>query len=227
MCWPDARSCWYPAITTTRSRSRGSRGCDSRARSLGAENQWRVEPGDGLAGRLAALMPDSELSLAYPGLYLRPGAYATHGHYLDLHLTVPRLESIAATTMGRLTRRGSTVASAGDYEAVLAPMYAFYDGLAEAAPPSALRRGGALSRGVWERVNGDGRVARLLLGRVTIPAAVAALNRLGFGPLRPELTGEELRRAGLAAMGRVADAIAPRRRACAVRPHPPPGPPTR
>jgi predicted phosphodiesterase len=178
-------------------------------RTLGSENQWRVEPDDGLAGRLAALMPDGELSLAYPGLYLRPGVYATHGHYLDLHLTVPRLESIAATTMGRLTRRGNAVASAGDYEAVLAPMYAFYDGLAEAAPPSALRRGGALSRGVWERVNGDGRLARLLLGRVTIPAAVAALNRLGLGPLRPHLTGEELRGAGLAAMGRVADAVAP------------------
>ena len=88
-------------------------------------------------------------------------------------------------------------------------MYAFYDGLAEAAPPAALRRGGPCREGVWERVNGDGRVARLLLGRVTIPAAVAALNRLGLGPLRPELTGEELRRAGLAAMGRVADVLAP------------------
>jgi predicted phosphodiesterase len=178
-------------------------------RPLGSENEWRVEAGDGLAGRLSALLPEADVTLAYPGLFLRPDVYATHGHYLDLHLTVPRLESIAATAMGRLTRRGGTVTSAGDYEAVLAPMYAFYDGLAEAAPPSALRRGGALSRGVWERVNGDGRVARLLLGRVTIPAAVAALNRLGLGPLRPELTGEELRRAGLAAMGRVADVLAP------------------
>ena len=191
-------------------------------RPLGSENEWRVEAGDGLAGRLSALLPEADVTLAYPGLFLRPDVYATHGHYLDLHLTVPRLESIAATAMGRLTRRGGTVASAGDYEAVLAPMYAFYDGLAEAAPPSALRRGGALSRGVWERVNGDGRVARLLLGRVTIPAAVAALNRLGLGPLRPELTGEELRRAGLAAMGRVADVLAPEARARAVRPHPPP-----
>jgi predicted phosphodiesterase len=181
-------------------------------RPLGSENEWRVEAGDGLAGRLSALLPEADVTLAYPGLFLRPDVYATHGHYLDLHLTVPRLESIAATAMGRLTRRGGAVASAGDYEAVLAPMYAFYDGLAEAAPPSALRRGGALSRGVWERVNGDGRVARLLLGRVTIPAAVAALNRLGLGPLRPELTGEELRRAGLAAMGRVADVLAPEAR---------------
>jgi hypothetical protein len=38
---------------------------------------------------------------------------------------------------------------------------------------------------------------------------VLALNRLGFGPFRAELTGEELRRSGLLAMGRVADALAP------------------
>jgi hypothetical protein len=43
---------------------------------------------------------------------------------------------------------------------------------------------------------------------VTIPGAVAALNRLGFGPFSSELTGIELRRAGLLAMGRVADGLA-------------------
>ena len=176
---------------------------------LGPENEWPVEPGDGLAGRLSALMPDADLRLAYPGLYLRPDVYATHGHYLDLHLTVPRLESIAAGAMGRLTRRGQTVAAADDYEAILAPLYAFYGGLAQAAPPAALRRGGAMSRGVWERVTGNGRAGRFLLGRVTIPVAVAALNGLGLGPLRGELSGEELRRAGLLAMGRVADTVAP------------------
>jgi hypothetical protein len=52
-------------------------------------------------------------------------------------------------------------------------------------------------------------VSRLLLGRVTIPAAVAALNRLRLGPFSAELTGAELRRAGLLAMGRVAEALAP------------------
>ena len=177
--------------------------------TLATENEWPVEAGDGLAGRMAALMPGVEVRLAYPGLFLRPGVFATHGHYLDLHLTVPRLESIAAAAMGRMTRRGHSVASAADYEAVLAPMYAFYDRLADAAPPSALRRGGTLSRGVWESVNGHGRAGRVLLGRVAIPAAVAALNRAGLGPLSAELTGEELRRAGLEAMGLVADRLAP------------------
>jgi hypothetical protein len=142
---------------------------------------------------------------------------------------VPRLESIAASAMGRLTGLGKTAASAADYETILAPMYAFYGGLAQGASARALARGGSLSRSVWQHVS-DGRPAppaavppadapagararsvatRFLLGRVTIPGAVAALNVLGFGPFRATLTGEELRRSGLLAMGRVAEALAP------------------
>jgi predicted phosphodiesterase len=174
---------------------------------LGPEAEWPVGPADGVAGRLAASMPDVEVSLAYPGLRLRADVYAIHGHYLDLHLTVPRLESIAASAMGRVTGRGRACRSAADYEAVLAPMYAFYEELAQGARPKALSRGGMLSRSVWRRATGDGGAGRLLIGRVTIPGAVAALNRLGLGPFRSELTGVELRRAGLLAMGRVADSL--------------------
>jgi predicted phosphodiesterase len=176
---------------------------------LAAAGEWPVERGDGAMGRLAAAMPEVDLRLAYPGLWLRPDVYATHGHYLDLDLTIPRLESIAASAMGRLTGRGRNVASAADYEAVLAPIYAFYERLAEGAGPEALSRGGTLSRTVWKRATGERRAGRILLGRVAIPGAVGALNRLGFGPFRTELTGPELRRAGLLAMGRVADALAP------------------
>jgi Calcineurin-like phosphoesterase len=176
---------------------------------LAPDGDWGVEPGDGAMGRLAAAMPDVELRLAYPGLWLRPDIYATHGHYLDLDLTIPRLESIAASVMGRLTGRGRNCTSAADYEAVLAPIYAFYERLADGAGPEALSRGGTLSRTVWKRVTGEGPAGRVLLGKVAIPGAVAALNQLGLGPFRAELTGVELRRAGLAAMTRVADALAP------------------
>ena len=73
-------------------------------------------------------------------------------------------------------------------------------------------RGGSASRAVWSRMNDDagGRLGRALLGRVAIPGGVAMLNRLGLGPFRPEISAaQELRRAGLVAMGRVADALAP------------------
>jgi predicted phosphodiesterase len=181
-------------------------------RPLGAEQQWPVEAGerDGAAGRMASWLPGAEVTLAYPGLWLRPGVYATHGHYLDLHLTVPRLESIAASALARVTGQGSDCRSAAGYEAVLAPLYGFYAGLAQGASSAALERGASMSRSVWSRVTGNGGgVARVLLGRITIPGAVAALNRLGVGPFKPELSGAELRRAGLLAMGRVAEVLAP------------------
>ncbi len=181
------------------------------ARGLPTETEWPVHPEEGAAGRIAGWMPDVELTLAYPGLHLRDDVYATHGHYLDLHLTIPRLESIAASAMARVTGLGKSSRSAADYEAILAPLYAFYSQLAQAASPAALSRGGTLSRDVWRRVSGNGRPAlgRFLLGRVTIPGAVAALNGLGLGPFRATLTGEELRRAGLLAMARVAEVLAP------------------
>jgi hypothetical protein len=198
---------------------------------LPAEGEWPVSAEDGAAGRIAAWMPDCEVTLAYPGLWLRPDVYATHGHYLDLYLTVPRLESIAASAMGRLTKLGKTADSAADYETILGPMYAFYGGLAQGATAAALARGGSFSRTVWQLAS-DGRApdsgsadppaaaaapreraaaaaGRFLLGRVTIPGAVAALNVLGLGPFRATLTGEELRRSGLLAMAQVADALAP------------------
>jgi Calcineurin-like phosphoesterase len=178
-------------------------------RTLDAETQWPVDPGDGPAGRIAGWMPEAEVTLAYPGIRLRSDVYATHGHYLDLNLTVPRLESIGAAVMGRLMGSGRDCDTAADYERVLAPMYAFLAGVAQGASPAMLQRGGRVSRSVWQRVNGDGGLSGLLLGRVTIPGAVAVLNRAGLGPFKPELSAEELRRSGLLAMGRVADALAP------------------
>jgi predicted phosphodiesterase len=197
------------------------------AEELSAEGEWPVEPGDGAVARIAEWMPDVRLALAYPGLRLREDVYATHGHYLDLHLTVPRLESIAASAMGRLTKLGQEAACAADYETILAPLYAFYAGLAQGASAAALASGSRFSRTVWQRAS-DGRgvdsptpaapaarerasaaATRFLLGKVTIPGAVAALNVAGLGPFRATLTGEELRRSGLDAMARVAEALAP------------------
>ena len=93
-------------------------------------------------------MPGVEVRLAYPGLWLRPGVYATHGHYLDLDLTVPRLESIAASAMGRSPAAGAKCGSAADYEAVLGPIYAFYERARGGRRPCGAEPGGTLSRTV-------------------------------------------------------------------------------
>jgi hypothetical protein len=178
---------------------------------LGPDNEWPVAAGeaDGAAGMLASWLPRSEVTLAYPGLYLEGGTYATHGQYLDLYLTVPRVESIVASAVCRLSGHSPDCSGAADFEAVMAPIYGFHAGLAEGASGVALARGASVSRSVWRQATGNGRIARLLVGRVTIPAAVAALNRLKIGPFNAKLSGEELRRAGLLAMGRVADTLAP------------------
>lgn len=180
-------------------------------RPLGSENEWPVAAGeaDGPAGVLASWLPRSEVTLAYPGLRLEGGTYATHGQYLDLYLTVPRVESIAASVVARIGGRTADCSSAGDFEAVVAPIYGFHAGMAEGASGAALARGATVSRSVWSRATGNGRVGRLLVGRVTIPAAVATLNRLKIGRFNATLNGEELRRAGLLAMGRVAETLAP------------------
>jgi predicted phosphodiesterase len=178
------------------------------AGELPLESRWKPAPGDGMGGWMAGCMPGTELTFAYPGVWLRPDVYALHGHYMDVHLTVPRLESIAASVLARITGRLGQCRAPADYEAVLAPIYAFTYALAQAAGSSSLDGGNRISRTVWRKVNDeDGRVGRFLLGRVTIPGAVAVMNRVGIGPFRAELTGQELRRAGLGAISDVVDGL--------------------
>lgn len=181
-------------------------GMRARGAAPGPEQEWPVGPADGVAGRLAAWMPRTEVTLAYPGLWVRPDVYATHGHYLDVHLTVPRLESLAASAMARITGRRGSCGSVADYEAVLSPLYALHFEMAQAVSRRALARGGRWSRDVWRRTGGgaNGRISRIALGRLTIPGAVALLNLSGIGPFSATLTGAELRRAGLRAIGEVA-----------------------
>jgi Calcineurin-like phosphoesterase len=183
--------------------------------------------------RIAGWVSPARLLVAYPGLWVRPDVYATHGHYLDCHLTVPTLERLSVGAMLRLLGRAQTsLHSVDDYEAVGAPLFAWRDvvarsgrmgsvlnGFATTVAWSALGGGGDLVAGSAE-ANGNGRVrerrrsrgrgrgvARTLRRRALVvgfPLAVAALNRAGLGPLRADVSAAALRRAGLAAMGEVA-----------------------
>ena len=49
--------------------------------------------------RLAGWASPARLSAAYPGMWVRSDVYATHGHYLDCHLTVPTLERLSVGAM--------------------------------------------------------------------------------------------------------------------------------
>lgn len=158
------------------------------------------------------------VELAYPGVWLRRGVYATHGHYLDRHLTVPTFERLAVAAVERVLgglreasvdepgapeEKGS--ATPDDYERVQAPVYAFLFALAQAGLPGERPGGANPSARVWQALGGGyGRAARLrgwLLGTVALPGAVGVANRLGLGPVKSDLSPGTITRAGLAATG--------------------------
>jgi hypothetical protein len=159
---------------------------------------------DGPLARIASLMPRAELVVSYPGYRIRPDVYATHGHYLDCHNSVPTIETMLVSVSKRRRRfPHSGPLTVADYEHVFAPLYelAFRGGqrVSGALPVAP----GAPSKRLWELlVREDGRttMAGRLLGGVVLPGGVAALNRLGFGPFSAEVSGPVLRRSGLRAI---------------------------
>jgi hypothetical protein len=177
------------------------RGATAPPPALRLETEVDWQPGDPLAQVAAALGP-ARVRAAYPGLWLRPDVYAIHGHYLDLHLSIPTFERLGAGVMGRIVGLPETeLAAPEDYELVLAPIYAWIHALAERISPDT---GGRLHTGSvrgWNTLTGSGR--RGLRRRALIagfPLAVALLSRAGIRPLRAEVSGSALRRAGLRGM---------------------------
>lgn len=173
--------------------------------TLGLEQRMAAEH-DGPVGALAAWLGPARLTLAYPGLRLRPDVYATHGHYLDRHLTLPTLERLAIGAMGTLVGPLPDRPDPEDYEAALAPWYAWVHEVAQAK--GARRRsasGPPRPSRLW-RLAGPGRgdrPPRLAALGPALPAVVGVLNRLGLGPLRAEVGTADLLPAALRAMGEV------------------------
>jgi Calcineurin-like phosphoesterase len=164
---------------------------------LGLEQ--RLEPAE--AGPLAAVLAEraapARTTVAYPGLWLRDDVYAIHGHYSDLHSTVPTLERLVAGTMARwVVELPEDRAVPDDYEAALAPIYAWMHALTQRHDRAVISAGAGVSARVWVALAGEGRrrhpLRRLALG-TGFGAAVAGLNALGLGPLDPRLSGAALR----------------------------------
>jgi len=166
-----------------------------------------AEPGDPKTG---AVLCEAGVAVAYPGLWIRPDIYATHGHYLDCHLTFPRPESLLAGVMSRVVGRPGAEATPDAYEAAVAPLYAFAYARAQrrGAPVVANGNSGpgrAILAEAWGQLdNGRRRSARRVAAKVAFGGAVGALNLAGLGPLRADMSARELERAGVAAMAEVA-----------------------
>lgn len=179
---------------------------------LGVEQRFGAIEASSMLATLAEWANPARVIAAYPGLWLREDVYATHGHYLDCHLTVPTIERLGIGVTGRLLRRPPTrFTSVEDYEAVSAPVFAWIDAVARQAPTASPLNGQSTVR-IWRELGGDRHNGakpslrtRLLSG--AFPLAVAALNRVGVGHYRSDITPNELRRAGLRAMGQVAQRL--------------------
>jgi hypothetical protein len=180
------------------------------AAPFGPEQLMEPAQASEAAAEIAAWLAPAEVEVAYPGLWLAPGVYATHGHYLDRHITVPAFEPLAVHAVERVLRtRGRRLEGIEGYESVLAPVYGLIHEMVQSAPgPSEQGPATAgISARAYRMLAGDGQGRRpwthRLLGEVAFPALVAGLNAAGLGPLRADLSGRELRRAALKAMGHV------------------------
>ncbi|HEX6461225.1 MAG TPA: metallophosphoesterase [Thermoleophilaceae bacterium] len=161
----------------------------------------------GPLGQLASWLPQSELLLSYPGYRVRPDVYAIHGHYLDCHNTVPTVETmLVAFAKRRAKFPADGPLEVSDYENTLAPLYTLGFRVAQRARTAA----GTPSKKAWAmmaRTEGRPGLAARVLGGALVPGGVAALNRLGFGPFHPEISGPALREAGLRALGQVVERL--------------------
>ena len=156
---------------------------------LGLEQ--RIAPADAgpLAARLAEQAAPARVEFAYPGVWLRDDVYAIHGHYSDLHTTVPTFERVAAGAMARwVVHLPEHDATADGYEAALAPLYAWMHTLVQRSQNGPMTGGAGASARAWVALAGEGRRERPLRAAALgtgYAAAVAALNAARAGPDRP------------------------------------------
>jgi len=157
--------------------------------------------------QLADWLGDTELLMRYPGVWLRDDVFATHGHYLDSHLTLPTVERLSIATVDRIGGRPTgTRSGPEDYEKVQAPVYDLLFDLAQGARnPQAHKIGSDTpSMRIWDMIGGASGRARNLRGRflrsAVIPATLRGLERAGLGSFGRDFSLGEIGRAGVDAM---------------------------
>jgi UDP-2,3-diacylglucosamine pyrophosphatase LpxH len=153
--------------------------------------------------RIAAWLGTAELDIAYPGLWLRDDVYATHGHYMDCHMTLPRLECVAAAAVMRGFGPVPTHAGPADYERVLRPVYGLSYSLAQSGlARRATRPSERAWRAISSRNGARGRAQRASLRAAVgagIPATVWSINRLLRSDFEADLSSAAISGSGVAA----------------------------
>jgi hypothetical protein len=179
--------------------------------ALGLEH--RVPPAGEAGHRIGGWLGDAALEIAYPGVWLRDDVYATHGHYMDCHMSLPRLECVAAAAIMRAFPGTESPASPAAYERVLRPVYGLSYSLAQAG---LARRATRPSERVWRAIsasrNGSGgrarRAAVLAAARAGIPATVWTLNKALRASFAPDLSAAAITRSGIDAATEMSERLA-------------------
>jgi UDP-2,3-diacylglucosamine pyrophosphatase LpxH len=192
---------------------------ERREAELSLDERCRPAEASYIAAALDGFLgPRTSLEVAHPGAWLREDVYATHGNYLDRHVTVPMLERLGIGAMSRLIGADPTGASSpSEYEAVTAPIYAWVHAVAQSGPSGAGLLDGGASASVRARRTLTGRGGGLAGARAralaaAFPVLIAGLDRAGLGPLRSDISAEALRRSSLAAMAEVVERLGVGRR---------------
>jgi UDP-2,3-diacylglucosamine pyrophosphatase LpxH len=175
--------------------------------ALGLEHRSAAEGEP--AGRLEEWLGGARLEIAYPGIWLRDDVYAIHGHYMDCHMSLPRLECLAAAAVMRAFGPLPAPASAEDYERVLRPIYGLAFGLAQSG---LARRATRPTEKTWKAISRRRRqpnpVRRALLTATVgagIPAVVWTANRALRAEFEPDLSAAAISRSGVRAATELAD----------------------
>ncbi len=140
----------------------------------------------------------------YPGIWLRNDVYATHGHYLDVHTTVPIFERIASGAMGRMLHIApERIEAIEGYERLLGPLYAWIYAVAQQQDAATPEPQAGASMKVWNAVQ-HGRGLKRQGAAAALSLTTGALTRFAkLGPLRGDISLPQMRRGELEAFGMV------------------------
>jgi hypothetical protein len=143
------------------------------------------------------------VTVEYPGVWLRDDVYADHGHYLDRHTTTPAFERVASAAMARFLKLPlSQMSEWGDYERLLAPIYAWMFAISQtSAREIDAADGGGSARAL--KLIRESRGAKGLAVHVGLRSLLGVADLARLGPFSPDLSPVMLRRSSLIAYGEV------------------------
>ncbi|MFT3865465.1 MAG: metallophosphoesterase [Solirubrobacterales bacterium] len=162
-----------------------------------------ADPSPGPLATIADALAPARLRIAYPGIWLRDDVYATHGHYMDLHLRLPRAECVALAVVRRFSGPLPDEATPADYERLVRPLYGLAFGAAQSMRRRPRRKELGPSEAAWELLAGDRpdrtptRRLKARAARAGFPLAVAAVNHLLRADFEADVYGDAIFRSGV------------------------------